>query len=258
MEGTQVKPVDCQQLYSDGRHYDLQTRDVVEDISFYLRQARKYGEPVLELACGTGRITIPLAEQGIKITGLDVSEPMLSQARKKAAEKGVTVEWVQADCRDFKLDKKFRLVFLPFNSITHLHDLESIEACFSRVGRHLARDGRFIIDVFVPAMGILMRDPSKRYPVAEYPDPDGKGTVTITESNVYDSAAQMNRIKWYYSIGGGKEFVKENNMRMFFPQELVALLKYNGFVIENKFADYGEAPFSSDSGKQLVICHRRD
>jgi SAM-dependent methyltransferase len=253
-----VKPVDCQQLYNDGRHYDLQTRDVVEDIPFYLRQARKYGEPVLELACGTGRITIPIAEQGIKITGLDISEPMLSQARKKAAAKRVNVEWVQADCRNFKLGKKFRLIFLPFNSITHLHDLESIEACFFCAKRHLARDGRFIIDVFVPAMGILMRDPSKRYPVAEYPDPDGKGTVTITENNVYDGAAQMNRIKWYYSIGGGKEFIKENNMRMFFPQELDALLKYNGFVIENKFADYGEAPFSSDSGKQLVICYRRD
>jgi ubiquinone/menaquinone biosynthesis C-methylase UbiE len=230
----------------------------VEDISFYSRQARTYGEPVLELACGTGRITIPIAEQGIKITGLDISEPMLSQARKKAAAKGVSVEWVRADCRDFKLGNKFRLIFFPFNSITHLHDLKSIEACFSCVRRHLTRDGRFIIDVFVPAMGILMRDQSKRYPVAEYPDPDGKGTVTITESNVYDSAAQMNRIKWYYSVGGGKEFIKENNMRMFFPQELDALLKYNGFVIENKFGDYGEAHFSSDSGKQLVVCHRRD
>ena len=253
-----MKPVDCKELYDDGRHYDLQTSKVVEDIPFYLHQARKYGEPVLELMCGTGRITIPMAEQGIRITGLDVSEPMLSQARKKAVTKGVCVEWVQADCREFKLSKKFKLIFFPFNSITHLHDLESIEGCFSCVRRHLAREGRFIIDVFVPSMRILTRDPSKRYPVAEYPDPDGKGTVTITESNVYDSVAQINRIKWYYSIERGKELIKENNMRMFFPQELEALLKYNGFMIEKKFADYGEAPFTSESGKQLVVCYRRD
>jgi ubiquinone/menaquinone biosynthesis C-methylase UbiE len=63
MKGMLVKPVDCQQLYDDGRHYDLHNSQVVEDIPFYLRQARKYGEPVLELACGTGRITIPMAEQ---------------------------------------------------------------------------------------------------------------------------------------------------------------------------------------------------
>jgi hypothetical protein len=107
-------------------------------------------------------------------------------------------------------------------------------------------------------MEILMRDPSRRFPVAEYPDPDGKGTVTITESNVYDAAAQINRIKWYYKTGGGEEFVKENNMRMFFPQELDALLRCNGFTIEAKLADYGEAPFSSGSQKQLVICNRRE
>lgn len=154
-----MKPIDCEQLFDDGRHYDMHTKHVVEDIPFYLRQAKKYGEPVLELACGTGRITIPMAEQGIQITGLDVSEPMLSQARRKAAMKGVNVEWVKADCRDFKLNKKFRLIFFPFNSIVHLHDLESIEACFSCVRKHLTREGRFMIDVFVPGMDYLMRDP---------------------------------------------------------------------------------------------------
>jgi SAM-dependent methyltransferase len=253
-----VKPVDCQQLYDDGRHYDLHNSHVVEDIPFYLRQAKKYGEPVLELACGTGRITIPIAEQGIQITGLDVSEPMLSQAKKKAATKGVNVEWVQADCRSFKLSKKFRLIFFPFNSITHLHDFESIEACFSCVRNHLTREGRFIIDVFVPKMEYLMRDPSKRYPVAEYPDPDGNGTVTITESNVYDNAAQINKITWYYDIGGGKkQFTKQNNMRMFYPQELDALLECNGFTIETKLGSYSETPFTSESWKQLPICYRR-
>ena len=78
-----MEPIDCCDLYSDGRHYDLQNRDIVEDIPFYLRQIRKHGEPVLELACGTGRITIPLSSKGIKITGLDISESMLEQAKKK-------------------------------------------------------------------------------------------------------------------------------------------------------------------------------
>jgi trans-aconitate methyltransferase len=183
---------------------------------------------------------------------------MLSQAKKKAAMKGVNVEWVQADCRAFKLSKKFRLIFFPFNSISHLHDLEDIEACFSCVKSHLAREGRFIIDMFVPKMEYLMRDPSKRYPVREYPDPDGNGTVTVSESNVYDDATQINRITWYYDIGGGKkQITKENNMRIFYPQELDALLKYNGFTIETKFGSYDETPFRSDSKHQLPICNKR-
>ncbi|MEE9150941.1 MAG: class I SAM-dependent methyltransferase [Thermoplasmata archaeon] len=249
-----MKPIDCEPLYWDGRHFDLQNKDFLKDIPFYLEQIKRYGEPVLELACGTGRITIPIAEKGIQIAGLDVSGPMLSHAKKKAKEKGVNVDWIRADCRDFKLNNKFNLIFFPFNSITHLYDLESFEACFSRVKEHLTDKGRFIIDVFNPSLDILRRDPTKRYPVAEYPDPDGKGTVTVSETNIYDTASQINRIKWYYNIGGKEEFVKENNMRILYPQELDALLHYNGFTIESKFASYDMMPFYSRSLKQLIIC----
>lgn len=251
-----MKPLDCADLYSDGRHYDLQTRDFVDDIPFYLGQIKKYGQPVLELACGTGRITIPLAEKGVRISGLDVSEPMLAQAKRKAAKKGIQVEWIKADCRSFQLNQKFHLIFIPVNSITHLHDLESLEALFSCVKEHLTDKGRFVIDVFNPRLDILMRDPTKRYPVAEYPDPDGQGTVIVTENNVYDAASQTNRIKWYYKAGEGKEErVIENNMRILFPQELDVLLHHNGFVIEAKFGNYDQTPFASGSPKQLIVCN---
>jgi SAM-dependent methyltransferase len=247
-------PLDCQDLYSDGRHYDLQNANFLEDIPFYLRQIQKYGQPVLELACGTGRITIPLAEHGVQITGLDVSQPMLSHAKKKALAGGADVQWVQADCRDFRLNQKFHLIFIPFNSITHLHDLESLEALFSRVKEHLAPDGRFIIDVFKPRLDLLMRDPTKRYPVARYSDPDGQGMVIVTENNSYDAAQQINRIRWYYKIGSEERMV-ENNMRIFFPQELDGLLLYYGFTIEAKYGNYDEAPFEPGAPKQLVVCH---
>jgi len=250
-----MKPIDFNEAYWDGQHYDLQNRDYVNDIPFYLRKARQYSEPILELACGIGRITIPIAEQGIDITGLDISEPMISYAKKKAKEKGVTVEWVKADCRNFKLDRKFNLIFFPFNSIAHLHDLESIKSCFSCVKMHLKDEGRFIIDIFNPCLDILIRDSSIRYPVAEYPDPNGKGTVVITENNLYDTSTQINRIKWYYKIGSEPEVMKELNMRIFYPQEIDVLLHYNGFKIEDKFGDYDETPFTSTSPKQVIVCY---
>jgi len=249
-----MEPIDCKGVYNDGRHYDLENRDKVEDIPFYLKQIKKYGEPVLEIACGTGRITIPVREQGIQITGLDISGPMLAFAKKKAASKDVHIEWVRADYRNFNLDKKFALILLPFNSIAHLHSLESIESCFYSVKKHLKDSGRFVIDIFNPRLDILLRDPSKRYPVAEYPDPDGRGTVTITENNIYDSATQINRIKWYFHTENEKEkSVEELNMRIFFPQELDALLHYNGFEIESKFGNYDETPFKTSSPIQLII-----
>jgi SAM-dependent methyltransferase len=245
-------------LCFDGRHYDEQNKQVTDDIPFFLRQAKKYGEPILELACGTGRVTIPLAEAGMDIVGLDVHSSMLEHARKKAAAKGVAVEWVQADCRDFRLGKKFKTIIFPFNTISVLFDLESIEACLSCVRKHLLDDGRFIVHFFNARFDYLTRNPSERFPVAEYPDPNGNGQVVVTESNVYDTASQINHIKWYYRFENQPdEHVEELNMRIFFPQELDALLHYNGFVIDAKYGDYDETPFESRSLRQLIVCRKR-
>jgi SAM-dependent methyltransferase len=251
-----MKPIDCYDLYRDGGHYDLHTK-LVDDIPFYLKQIRRYGDPVLELMSGTGRITIPIREKGFTIKGLDVSEPMLTVAREKSRTARLHIEWIHADCREFHVGKRFNLIFIPVNSIAHLHDLESIEACFCRVKEHLTDEGRFIIDIFTPNIQILIRDPNQRYPVAEYPDPDGQGLVRVTENNVYDNAAQINHIKWYYKIGDNDEFHVENNMRIFFPQELDALLHYNGFAIEAKYGNYDESQYESESPKQLVVCRKR-
>lgn len=241
-------------LYADGRHYDLQNAGIDDDIPFYLKQARELGGAVLEIACGTGRITIPLARAGVRITGLDLEEGMLRQARAKAADEGLDIDWIQGDCRKFQLGRKFRLIFFPFNSIAHLHSLRSIEACFARVREHLADDGRFIVDIFNPRLDMLIRDASERYPVAEYPDPDGAGTVVVTENNTYDAATQVNHIKWYYRIGNKTdERVAELNMRIFFPQELDALLRAAGFKIEAKYGDFNASPFTSQSPKQIVL-----
>jgi SAM-dependent methyltransferase len=254
-QNSTMKPPDCFDLYWDGRHYDLQTKGFIADIPFYERQVERYGQPVLELACGTGRITIPLARKGIDITGLDVSEPMLSQARRQATAQAVPVDWVLSDCRKFQLNKHFRLIFIPINSITHLHLREDLEAFLSRVKEHLHTEGRFIIDLFNPSLDILKRDPTQRYPVAEYEDPDGRGRVIITENNDYDSATQINHIKWYYRIGDDEDArVVENNMRIIYPCELDDLLHYNGFEVEAKYGDYDHSPFENRSPKQITVC----
>jgi len=253
-----MKPPDCLDIFNDGELYDIQQQKMTCDIPFYISQALKFGGPVLELACGTGRLAIPIAEAGLEIRGLDISEPMLVMARQKAADKNLKIEFIRADCRDFDLNRKFNLIFVAFNSITHIHDGESIKAFFSSVRKHLSAEGRFIIDVFNPDLKILMRDPSQRYPALEYSLPENNETVIITENNVYDRSTQINRIKWYYKIGDREDARIDNlNMRIFYPQELDALLEFNGFEMEVKYGDFDESLFNSDSPKQLVICRRR-
>lgn len=238
-------------LYRDGRHYDILQANLTEDIAFYLEQAKQFGPPILELACGTGRITIPIAQQGFEIVGIDKSEKMLARAKEKAGNQ-YPITWHREDVRAFDLKRKFKLIIFPFNSIAHLHDLASIDACFKSLRNHLDDAGRFILDFFNPNLTRLIQDNDTPRFVSEYPDPDSDNLVVITETNRYDRASQINYIKLHYKIGD-REFMHELNMRIFYPQELDALLFYNGFAIEHKYGDFDQSPFTSESKGQIVV-----
>jgi len=245
-------------FYRDGRLYDVMNAELVEDADFFVTEAGICGGPVLEVACGTGRIAIPIARQGIDITGLDISEGMLSEARRKAARAGVKAEWVRADCRNFTLSRKFKLIFIAFNSMQHLHDLNSLELFFANVRSHLAPGGTFIIDVFNPSVAILARDRGQRYHVMDLTDPHSGKSASIDESITYDAATQVNRVKWYFSFADQRDYrVDDLQMRCFYPQELDALVKYNGFSIVKKFGYFDRSEFKSDSPKQILLLRAR-
>jgi len=222
-------------------------------LPFWINQARKYGGPILELACGTGRITLSLAREGYNVTGIDLSDSMLAEARRKAAGEKAVVDWVKADMRAFDLGQRFALIILPANTLCHLLSLPDLEACLGSVKRHLAPSGRFVIDVFVPAMELLLDKPGERFPFGEYDDPEGRGRVVVTHSYLYERDTQIKRIKTFHAFPD-KEIEGELEMRMYFPQELDALLKYNGFMIETKFGSYDQLPFDGKAEKQLIVC----
>jgi SAM-dependent methyltransferase len=250
-----MAPENIDFLYQDGRHYDQQYASAQDDFSFWIDQANQFGDPILELACGTGRFTILLAQAGYSVTGIDTSEPMLKEGRRKAIEAGVEVTWIKADMRDFNLDKKFSLIILTSNTLGHLLTLSDFEACMASVRKHLAPNGRFIIEVFVPKMEMLINKPGERFPFSEYDDPDGRGKIVVTHSYVYEPDTQIKRIKTYHTIPGEESEIEgEINLQMYFPQYLDALVKYNGFEIENKYGNDDLSAFDSSSEKQLVIC----
>src|SRR5512133_1688402 len=135
--------------------YDLDDREVVkDDVPFYLDWAARTGGSVLELACGTGRVTIPLAEAGHEVWGIDLSAAMLTRLREKLARfpEGVR-DRVQArlgDMSSFDLERVFPLIIIPFRSFQLLTRDEQLRGCLASVRRHLAPGGRFILDVFRP------------------------------------------------------------------------------------------------------------
>ena len=123
---------------------------------------------MLELACGTGRLTIPIAQSDVEIVGLDLSPSMLAHARTKAAAAEVEIQFVEGDCRSFALPRKFALIFMAFNSMQHLHDQASLAGLFGSVRKHLAPEGKFIFDVFNPKIALLARSGGERLPERQY------------------------------------------------------------------------------------------
>ena len=243
-------------LYYDGRHYDRREMHPEHDVDFWEAQARKHGDPVLELACGTGRITIPLALAGLRVTGLDLLPSMLNEARTKAAAQALDIAWVEGDCRDFDLGHAFSLIFIPYNSMNHLETLEDLEACLRCVRKHMSDGSRFAFDIFNPRLDLLLRDPAGTYPHSCYDDPDGRGRIEITENNVYDPATQINTVRLYFILPDGSTARHDLICRMWFPKEIDAIVEYNGFKIEDKYGDYDMPPFRGYSPKQIVICSK--
>jgi SAM-dependent methyltransferase len=225
-------------------------------LEFYRRQISHYGQPVLELACGTGRLTIPLAEDGVDIVGLDISPQMLDLAEMKARGRHLRIPFVRGDVRAFDLGRKFKLIFIPAQSLCHLHKRDELESCLACVRQHLAEGGRFLIELFNPSVKLLAHEPEQRYPVGrgEYKEADGGGRVIVTSQARYDAATQVNHIHYYFQSEKSEGEVLSFEMRQFFPQEIDALLVYNRLLIERKYGNYEEMAFGNDSPKQLIIC----
>jgi len=248
---------DGTEIHWDGKHYDADNSKYAVDIPFYLSEACKARGPVLEIACGTGRLTIPLAKAGIDVTGLDITKSMLDAAKLKARSARLKIKWLRADCRSFHLSRKFKLIFIPFNSMLHLHEQSSLTRFFDCVKKHLLPGGRFILDIFNPDPCFIAAHQGKEYPIGKYTDPYTGKQITETENYFYDRAMQGTNNTWNYYSGGKLLYRRRLRMRCFYPQELEMLLSCNGFKVIRKYGDFNRAPFKSESRQQIIVAARQ-
>lgn len=224
------------------------------DLQFYKKWLPKNKEAkILELCCGTGRLTLPIAKDGYSICGVDYTPSMLKQAKVKAAEAGLVIDFIEADIRMLDLQEKFDLIFIPFNSIHHLYRNEDLFKVFSVVKKHLKEGGLFLLDCFNPNIQYIVESEKVQQEVATYTTDDGRG-VLIKQTMRYESATQINRIEWHYFINGEFHSVQNLDMRLFFPQELDSYLEQAGFNVIRKFGGFEEEVFSDNSEKQIFVC----
>ncbi len=241
-------------LYRDGHIYDAMNDSLIADIHFYLEEFKNESGQILELACGTGRITCALAKAGKSVTGLDLSETMLEVARKKSAELNLKIDWHLGNMTKLSLNKKFDVILVGYNSVHHILTNQDFKNFLDSVKNHLQPDGRLLFDIFNPSLSLLNRK-NIRSQMNDYIDLATGARIFVTEENEYDAATQINHITYFYSKKDHPDFHSHPlKMRCYFPQEIDALLVYNGFKIVNKYGGFNKDAFVSSSMKQIFEC----
>jgi SAM-dependent methyltransferase len=242
------------------RFYDLENADLSEDLPFWLELADEYGDPILELGCGTGRVLLNLVRRGHAVTGVDNSPEMLARLNAKLAGRGegaqppVPPRVVQADMTDFTVAQAFALAIVPYNTFMHLLTPEAQAAALTRTRQHLRPGAALALDVPNPGEAYAAQEQGL---TLERTFADGEHTVQQFSSIAIDRAAQLARLTWLYDSvapdGGVQRTVVPLTLRYTFPGEMRLLLERCGFALAHLYGDYQRAPFADGSPRMIVV-----
>jgi len=242
-------------LYGSG-FYDYYGTGLEGDAQFYVEEAQKTGSPVLEIGCGTGRITIPIAEAGVDIVGLDRSSNMLSIFRQKIAnlnaETQSHIRIVKDDMRSFSLKDRFKLIIIPYRAFLHLLTPEDQRLALNQIHRHLTDDGLLIFNIFDPSLEYIVahlgRLGSALKKDSEFIHLDTGHTFVVWNSLNYDPGCQILKAHIIFEEldDDGKVISKTycpSTLRYVYRYEMQYLLELCGYRIEALYGDFQRGPF---------------
>ena len=198
--------------------------------------------PALEFAIGTGRVAIPLTQRGVSVTGIELSQPMVTQLRRKADE--ATLPVVVGDMATTAVPGQFSLVYLVWNTISNLRTQREQVECFRNAARHLSPGGRFVIELWVP--------PLRRLPLGQLAAPMhvGPGHLVL---DTYDLTDQTCTSHHYRTDADGVVRYGSGSFRYIWPAECDLMAELAGMELEQRWADWDGAPFTSDSEGHVSI-----
>lgn len=244
--------------YTDAVLYDLEYAHFDEDVLFYVNLARRLAPrgPVVELGCGTGRLTILLARAGIPVIGVDRANAMVDRLEAKLAEEPATVaervRVVRSDYRSFAPEAPVPLVVWPFNSLHHLDSPEALTAMLARIRSWLTDRGVVALDAYLPSPELYGPDPEARHEVRQLVDPRDGEVLETWEQGWWDADEQKNHILQVYRRSDGTERRVHLALRMFEHDRLLACIEEAGLSLGGEFGDYLGAPLAEDALKWVA------
>ena len=244
------------------RFYDPDLGDLNADLQMYQQFAARCDSPILELGCGTGRVLIPLARQGYRITGIDASTAMLEKAREKVAAENLQdrAALVEQEMGELELEEQFNLAFAALNSFAHLHTTDDQLVALTRTRRHLYPGGVLVLDMFNPDLARLL-DARGQVALAKVMDGPGAGQRTMRFcTDEVDLGRQLIHTTYIVDEIDAEGQVKRTlfpfSLRYVFRYELELLLRHAGFEVEAIYGSYDLDQFCGDSEKLIAVARR--
>ena len=237
-------------IYLNPNLYDALHNEIGTDENVIKYYAKKCNGPVLEIACGTGRLSKYIIDLGLPYTGIDNSKPFLNVSLQKFGKNGT---FLYQDMQDFKLAEKFDFIFIGFNSFLHnLTDKEALN-CLRCVKNHLNSNGLFLLSIFLPDPEFLYRG-EYLYEARTFFHYKGK-QCRVMEKNSFDDETQINSLTWQIEIDGKlSNETYSFKQRMFYPHKMHILFEETGFSVKEKFGDWDMNPINEESPLQIYIC----
>lgn len=255
-------------MWNDPDLYDLENADdPAFDVPFWESVVRSLApRRMLELACGTGRLTLPLARLGVvdELVALDSSAPFLERLRSRLSGEPVTV--VESDMRAPAVEGPFDLIVVPFNSLAYLTARASRLACLDAVRSLLAPDGRFAFDLVAPRYDFIAEATGACPPMrvdADHPAPEyGVSRFRRSYTDTYDASTQTlhstNRYEIFYEDGRVEHRITDLDWHIYFPDELSLLLEACGLAVVERYGGYDRSPFGPASRRYLWLAGPHD
>ena len=255
-------------VYLHPEDYDLEVASrQVDDIPFWLDLAQQERpRRVLEVGCGTGRLTIPLAragaEQGFEVVGLEAEEPMLARARQLCQAEPPLVQQaltlVQGDVRAMRLPCRFELIVMPYGIAHHLIEVDDQIAALRSARDHMHPGGLLCIDLGAPDMQFLAQAQRgvPRHVDLEAEAPSGHRLTRTVASTYTPTEQRVVHAYRYESVkpdGGRDAYPSDFTMHVFFPREVELLCRHTGFRIERMLGFYSGEPCADRSPLMIVL-----
>lgn len=245
------------------RYYDAENAGFVEDFAAYSLLADRFGGPVLDVGCGTGRVAFQLVREGVQITGVDLSEKMLERARERAAKQGIRPRQFtakQGDIRQLTLDDQFNLTILTFNTFMHFLDHAAQIDVLERLASLTHPGGGIAIDLPNPIDTFVAPDVPGLVLERTFIDPETGHPVMQQSLASLDRVTQIMDLTWIYDRivpdGQISRLMVPLQIRYTFASEIELLLERSGWSGIECYGTYGFDPYEEASPRLFVVATR--